>query len=163
VTEYWDGAKFPLKEVKNFKSVIENIQDELEELEPKTSEISTYSTDTSYSVGDICLYEGQIYICTSATDEGSEFDANNWTAMTELEDNSIYYISSNTNFVLPQIPQAQNNREGITIYITALDAISISFQTEPTWFAEEPSMDLVNGKKIVLFILDGIVGFNQIV
>lgn len=62
---------------------------------------ATYSASTAYSVGDCCIYNGDLYKCTTAIPSGGEaWNSSHWTKTSALESGSLDTKADKTNTVL---------------------------------------------------------------
>ena len=58
----------------------------------------TYSTSSTYAVGDYCIYNDTLYKCTTAVDIAEEFDGTKWTATNIMAELDVEDITSEITF-----------------------------------------------------------------
>lgn len=77
---------------------------------------ANYSTSSAYDVGDLCIYQGNLYRCNTAIASGEEWTAAHWTQVNiagEL-DSQKQDIASNTQDIASNTQAIANLNEKIT-------------------------------------------------
>lgn len=91
---------------------------------------ANYSTSSAYDVGDLCIYQGNLYRCNTAIASGEEWTAAHWTQVNiagEL-DSQKQDIASNTQDIASNTQAIANltPSEYSTIGITVSSGVSIT-------------------------------------
>lgn len=107
-----------------------------------------YDNTETYSVGDVCTYNGQLYKCTTAVSTAETFDPTKWAAIVVTELSGGHNYSTSEQVVGTWI-------DGSTLYEKTLTWSGTLVLSDSSWttipFTDIPNMDYVAS---VLFTTD---------